>query len=146
MQLLEALEDPTDDIQRVRSRDVSRELDGLPWRRAARRELRRVGHESGLDGEMPIALRGAARADDSIEHGFDAAEALEEFDGSLFANARRSGNVVYSVALDGKQVCDLRGGNAHEFEGLCRVEDHVVLHRIEHDDAIVDELEHVLVA
>jgi len=43
MQLLKALEDAIDDVERVWPRDVPRELDGLPRGRPRRRELRSVG-------------------------------------------------------------------------------------------------------
>ncbi len=69
MQLLKALEDAVDDVERVRARDVPRELDRLPRRGPRRGHLGGVGDESRLDHEMAVAVRCAARADDAIQHG-----------------------------------------------------------------------------
>src|SRR5581483_8813310 len=67
VQLLEALEGRTDDVQRVRALDVARGLDRVP-RARPRGELRRIGDEVGVRRQMPVRVH-LLRADETIEHG-----------------------------------------------------------------------------
>ncbi len=80
-----------------------------------------------------------------IERVLDAAEALNEIDGAFVADAGSAGDVVDGVAAQGHHVNDALGRNAENFLHLGGVADEVVFGRVEHPDAIVDELHHVLV-
>ena len=67
MQLVEAIEDTPDDVERVRALDVARGLHRLPGAHA-RRELRGLGDEIRVDREVTVGFHGALRSSDAVEH------------------------------------------------------------------------------
>ena len=76
----------------------------------------------------------------------DAAEALDQLDRTFVADAGRAGNVVDGIAAQGHHVDDLLRRHAENFLDLGGIADQVILRRIQHADAVVDQLHHVLVA
>ena len=67
VQLVEAIEDAPDDVERVRTLDVARGLHRLPGAHA-RHELRGLGDEVRVHREVTVAFHGALRSGDAIEH------------------------------------------------------------------------------
>jgi len=66
MELLELLEQPVDDLDRVRPLQLTGELHRLP-RRALRREHRRVGDEARVLGQVAIAVDGLLRPEEPVD-------------------------------------------------------------------------------
>ena len=81
-----------------------------------------------------------------LQRRFHRAETKHQVARPFVADARRAGNVVHRVALERQQVRHLGGRNTHELGHFGRVVQGVVLGRVEHPDALVHQLEHVLVA
>ena len=112
----------------------------------------------GLDGSEFLAefdLGAIVLEAFAVHFAFDFGSAVEGlFDGTKFGDdvarafvtdAGSAGDVIDGVAFEGKQVGDLGGLDAHELFDFGFVVPFVVLHRVEHEDAFVDELEHVLI-
>ena len=81
----------------------------------------------------------------TVEHGFDAAELLDQFDRALVSDSRRARNVIDGVSAQGHHVDDLLRRYPEYFHHLVAIEDEVVLDRIEHLNATGDQLQHVFV-
>ncbi len=77
---------------------------------------------------------------------FHAAEALNQFHRALVADTRRAGNVVDGIAAQRHHVDYFFRGNTENFFNLGGVANQIVLGRIEHADAVADQLHHVLIA
>jgi hypothetical protein len=82
----------------------------------------------------------------TIQGRFDRTKASDDVFGSFVANSWGTGDVVDGVAFQREQVRDLARLHAHECFHFGCVVPFVVLHRVEHEDAIVHQLQHVLIA
>ena len=82
----------------------------------------------------------------AIERLLDRAETLDEFDRTFVADAGSAGNVVDGVAAQGHDVDDALGRHTEDFLDFGRVANQIVLGRIQDQHAVVDQLQHVLVA
>ena len=81
-----------------------------------------------------------------IECSFKTAEALNEFDRTLVADSRCAGNVVNRISAQRHHVHHTRRRYAEYFFYFRSIADQVVLGRIQHVHAVVDQLQHVRVA
>ena len=75
-----------------------------------------------------------------------AAEALNQLHRSFIADARRAGDIVDGIAAQRHNIHNLVRRNAENLLDFGSIADQVVLGRIEHADAVADQLHHVLVA
>ena len=80
-----------------------------------------------------------------IEHLLDRAEAPDQLHRTLIADAGGAGDVIDGVSAQGHDIdhplrCDAQ--NLHDFR---RVADQIFLRRIEHQDPVVHQLQHVLI-
>ena len=82
----------------------------------------------------------------AVERLFHRAEALDEFDRTFVADTRRAGNVVDGIAAQGHHIDHALRRHAENLLDLLRVADQIVLGRIQHQHAVVDQLQHVFVA
>ncbi len=102
--------------------------------------------EAGLVGVLDEAFAALGLLDfaGAGEEGFEVAIFLDQQGGGLDADAGDAGDVVDAVAAQGLHVDDPVGRNAELLEHFGRA-DLPVFHRVEHADAVVDELHQVLV-
>ncbi len=76
----------------------------------------------------------------------DISVGLDQFPGAFFSDSRRSGDIVCGVSPQSQQVRHLVGLDAQLLFNLLCIQNCIVLHRIEHEDILGNQLQHVLVA
>ena len=81
-----------------------------------------------------------------VQSCFDGSKLLDQFNRTLVADAWRSGDIVNTVATQRHDVYHALGRDTKNLLDFCRVADQVVFRRVKHQNAIINELQHVLIA
>ena len=128
-------------IGRPEAEGVDRRLDG-----DVVLELDQAAADPRLLGELDQVLAALRLLDllGPLEQLFEIAVGLDQLGGGLHADARHAGHVVDRVAGQGLDVDHLLGRHAELLDHLVGA-DRPVLHRVEHGDALADQLHQVLV-
>ena len=82
----------------------------------------------------------------AVERRLQRAEALDDFDRPLVADAGRAGNVIDGIAAQRHHIDHLLGTHAQNLFHLGGVADQIVFRWIEHANVVAHQLQHVLIA
>src|ERR1700677_2330759 len=80
-----------------------------------------------------------------LEHVFDTAELLDQFDRAFISNSGSAWNIVDGISAQSHHVDDLLRRYPEYFHHFVAIEDEIVFDRVEHFDATSDQLQHVFV-
>ena len=98
------------------------------------------------EGAFPAPVKYGYASVGTIERGLNGAELLYELDGTFVTDSGGTGYVVDGIAAQGHHVHHALGRDAEDFFHLDSVGDQIVFRRVEYEDLVGDELQHVLVA